>query len=314
MFQQPARPAGNVHVEFKAGKCEWSGRMVTPDKRKGKIVLMTAEEDGMMRFQWHDREKSELAIDLIVINDAYLEKIDKCKDGRVYVLRFTSSDKKLLFWMQEPNSKADKDEELVKTFNEAVGAKIPEKGATPAAAPATGAAAAPAPAGGLPGAANQPVDPQLRAILQQWLAEQPAAGPRTPPVPLGAVLTTEVLQGLMTDEEAVKEMSALLPEGQQTSEDLRDALASPQLQQSLNSLSQAVHSDQLPVLFASLGLDTSAIATAAPGSDALEVLCRAMEASAPPAPATTEASAGGAAAPTGGADSGSGGDGAAPAS
>mmetsp|Transcript_105792 Transcript_105792/g.183913 ORF Transcript_105792/g.183913 Transcript_105792/m.183913 type:complete len:309 (-) Transcript_105792:79-1005(-) len=300
MFQQPARPNGNVHVEFRAGKMEWNGRMVTPDKRKGKIVLMTAEEEQLMHFQWYDREKNELAIDLIVINDAYLEKIEKCTTGRVYLLRFTSSDKKLFFWMQEP--KNEKDEEFIKTFNETIGAKIPEKGAAPAApaaAAGTAAAAAPAPgAAGLPGA-DQPVDPQLRAILQQWLEQQPAAGPRTPPVPLTAVLTTEVLQGLMSDEDAVKEMSGLLPEGQQTTDDLRDALSSPQLQQSLGGLSQAVHSDQLPVLFASLGLDTSAIATAAPGSDALEVLCRAMEANAPAPPAATEAPAGDAAPPSG---------------
>merc|ERR1719353_1192958 len=85
-----------------------------------------------MHFQWMEREKNETAIDLIVINDAYLEKIEKCKDGRVYLLRFTSSEKKLFFWMQEP--KAEKDAELVKTFNEAIGAEIPEKGAPKPAA------------------------------------------------------------------------------------------------------------------------------------------------------------------------------------
>merc|ERR1719247_4085894 len=66
-----------------------------------------------MHFQWMEREKNETAIDLIVINDAYLEKIEKCKTGRVYLLRFTSSEKKLFFWMQEP--KSDKDDEKCKT-------------------------------------------------------------------------------------------------------------------------------------------------------------------------------------------------------
>merc|ERR1719161_659617 len=76
-----------------------------------------------MHFQWMEREKNETAIDLIVINDAYLEKIEKCKTGRVYLLRFTSSEKKLFFWMQEP--KSDKDDELVKTFNEAIEHRYP---------------------------------------------------------------------------------------------------------------------------------------------------------------------------------------------
>lgn len=264
MFQQPHKPNGNVLVEFRAGKMDWNGKMVTPDKRKGKIILMSGEDDQLMHFQWMEREKNETAIDLIVINDAYLEKIEKCKTGRVYLLRFTSSEKKLFFWMQEP--KSDKDDELVKTFNEAIGAQIPDKKAksTPAAA---------APAAGLPGA-SQNIDPAIRAMVEQFIANQ---GPRTPPVPLGTVLTTEVLQSLMSDDAAVAEMSTLLPPGQQTSEDLREALGSPQLQQSLSALTQAIHSDQLPVLFSSLGLDPSVIASTPPGTDALEMLIRAME-------------------------------------
>merc|ERR1719265_820000 len=87
-----------------------------------------------MHFQWYDREKNEAVTDLIVINDAYLERIEKCTTGRVYLLRFTSSDKKMFFWMQEP--KTDKDDELVKTFNETIGATIPEKKTTSGAAPA----------------------------------------------------------------------------------------------------------------------------------------------------------------------------------
>lgn len=282
MFQAPVRPNGTVHVEFKAGRMDWDGKMVTADKRKGKMILLTNPEEQLMHIQWMDREKNETGIDLITINDAYFEKIDKCKDGRVYLLRFTSSDKKLFFWMQEP--KDDKDDELIKKFNETVGAKIPEKGSAPtnasATTPSTGAA---------PTAGQQPIDPQLRAILSQILAQQgPTGQPRTPPVPLQSVLTTEVLQGLMTDEAAVSEMSALLPPGQQSPEDLREALQSAQLQQAIGGLTQAIHSDQLPVLFSSLGLDPSSIATAAPGSDALELLVRAMEgaqSAEPPAPA-----------------------------
>merc|ERR1719229_1885200 len=105
--------------------------MVTADKRKGKLVLLTSEEEQLMHVQWYERDKSEASIDLIVINDAYLEKIEKCTTGRVYLLRFTSSDKKHFFWMQEP--KADGDADLVKKFNEATGADIPDKSSAPAA-------------------------------------------------------------------------------------------------------------------------------------------------------------------------------------
>jgi hypothetical protein len=251
---------------------DWDGKMVTADKRKGKLILLTNVEEQLMHIQWMDREKNETGIDLITINDAYFEKIEKCKDGRVFLLRFTSSEKKLFFWMQEP--KSDNDEELIKKFNETVGAKIPEKGSAPTSTSAPTPSLAPA-------AGEQPIDPQLRAVLQQILAQQ-SGQPRTPPVPLQTVLTTEVLQGLLTDETAVAEMTGLLPPGQQTTDDLREALQSAQLQQAIGGLTQAIHSDQLPVLFSSLGLDPSSIATAAPGSDALELLVRAMEGATPP--------------------------------
>jgi len=283
LFQQPVQAPGQVHVEFRAGLCEWDGKSkVVPDKRKGKVVLCTSTEDQMMHLQWVDRENNKVETDLFIVADAYLERIEKCKtgktiDGRVYILRFTSSKKKMFFWMQEPDETGDA--EKVKKFNESIGATIPDNKPTGA----TGSAAA---------ASQQEVDPQLREILNQFLANQGAVGQRQPPLSLNSVLTTDVLQGLLTDDKAVEEMQALMPEGQRTKDDLKNALVSPQLQQSLNSLSQAVHSDQLPLLFASLGLDATAITTAAPGTDALEVLCKAMEAQMGEGPAPDAAGAG----------------------
>jgi hypothetical protein len=266
MFQQPVRTPGTTHVEFRAGICEYDGvRKVTPDKRKGRLVLLTEESEQLMHVQWIDREKNEIVHDIIVINDVYLERIDKCKtgktiNGRVYLLRFTSNKRKIFFWMQEPDESMDA--ERIKKFNETVGAKVPES----KNAPVSGSVASAA-----------PIDPALQAVLNQFLAAQGQAGTSKPPVTLGVVLTTEVLQSLMTDEKAVEEMKALLPEGQQSAEDLRETLASPQVQQSLTGLTQAVHSEQLSVLFASLGLDATSIGQAAAGTDALEIFCKAME-------------------------------------
>lgn len=265
MFQAPIKPSGTVHLEFRAGKCDWDGKRVTPQKTKGKVVLYTSEEDQLMHVEWHDREKNAVGdVKLLLIKDGYLDKVEKCKDGRVLILRMTTTNKKFFFWLQEP--KAEGDDDIIKKFNETVGATIPEK--------KKGAA----------GAAPAEIDPALQAILTQFLNSQQqqqgqgaAATARTAPVPLSAVLTTEVLQGLTSDDTAMNEMMTLLPAGQQTRQDAHDALGSAQLQQNLQSLTQAIHSDQLPVLFTSLGLDPRAIMQAPPGSDALELLCRAME-------------------------------------
>lgn len=270
MFQQAAQPAGEVHVEFKAGRLQWDGRMLTPEKEKGKVVLITTEEEGLMHLQWQNRTSKKTETDLIVINDCFLEKIDKCTDGRVYVARFTSSDKKLFFWMQEP--KEDDDKKVIDKFNETVGAKIPDK-KKPTTAPTV-----PATSGG---AAASSLDPELRAILEQLRETQggqqaQAAAQRTP-VSLGSVLSAETTQSLLTDDAAIEELSALLPEGYRTSNDVREALASPQMQQSLSSLTQAIYSDQLPLLFSSLGLDPTALATLPMGSDPLEIMCQVLE-------------------------------------
>jgi ubiquitin carboxyl-terminal hydrolase 5/13 len=148
LFQQPIRAPGSVHAEFKAGIMNWDGKTVTPDKRKGKVVLYTDDNDSLMHVRWHDREKNEIGkdkngtpIDSIVINDAYLEKIEKCTTGRVYILRYTTHDKKIFFWMQEP--KTDNDAELVKKFNDAIGATVPNKKAKSVAVEAPAAAAEP---------------------------------------------------------------------------------------------------------------------------------------------------------------------------
>lgn len=279
LFQQPSRPQGLVHVEFKAGRCEYDGRMITPDKRKGKVVLFTSEEEQLMHLQWHDREKSECVNDLIVINDAYFQKIEKCKDGRVYILRFTSSDKKMFFWMQEPD--ADGDAALISKFNEAVGATIPAKSNSIGTGGSGSAAIA-----AVRGAAAGDIDPALQNALQQFLQGQGAGaglpgaaqGQGAAQASISDVLTPELLASLAEDETASAELMQHLPESHRTREGLRGALGSPQLQQSLRGVAQAVHSDQLPVICSSLNLDPGALASAAvPGTDPLEALCRAME-------------------------------------
>ena len=42
--------------------------------------------------------------------------VKQCKTGRVFILKFKNSSRKLFFWMQEP--KSDKDEELMKKVND----------------------------------------------------------------------------------------------------------------------------------------------------------------------------------------------------
>ncbi|XP_034479454.1 proteasomal ubiquitin receptor ADRM1 homolog isoform X1 [Drosophila innubila] len=103
-------------VEFRAGRMNMVGKMVHPDARKG-LVYMTQSDDGLMHFCWKDRTSGKVEDDLIVFPDDFeYKRVDQCKSGRVYVLKFKSSSRRMFFWMQEP--KTDKDDEHCRRINE----------------------------------------------------------------------------------------------------------------------------------------------------------------------------------------------------
>ncbi|XP_037947796.1 proteasomal ubiquitin receptor ADRM1 homolog isoform X2 [Teleopsis dalmanni] len=107
--------SGNL-VEFRAGKMNMVGKMVHPDTRKG-LVYMSQGDDGLMHFCWKDRTTGKVEDDLIVFPDDFeYKRVDACKTGRVYVLKFKTSSRRLFFWIQEP--KTDKDDDNCRRVNE----------------------------------------------------------------------------------------------------------------------------------------------------------------------------------------------------
>ncbi|RNA43364.1 proteasomal ubiquitin receptor ADRM1 isoform X1 [Brachionus plicatilis] len=105
-------------VEFKAGKMSMVNKTVHPDKRKG-LVYVYQSDDALMHFCWKDRTSGIVEDDLMIFpDDVEIKKVSQCTTGRVYLLRFKSSNKKLFFWMQETES--DKDEKLWKKVNDSL--------------------------------------------------------------------------------------------------------------------------------------------------------------------------------------------------
>ncbi len=103
-------------VEFRAGKMSLSGTLVTPDKRKG-MVMVEQGDDQLMHFKWKDRSNGTIEDDLIIFpDDVEFKKVPQCTTGRVFILKFKSTTRKMFFWMQEP--KDDKDEEFCKKVND----------------------------------------------------------------------------------------------------------------------------------------------------------------------------------------------------
>ncbi|XP_052896359.1 proteasomal ubiquitin receptor ADRM1 homolog [Anopheles moucheti] len=110
---------GNRHlVEFRAGRMNMVNKMVHADNRKGLVYVYQAE-DGLIHFCWKDRTSGTLEDDLILFpDDCEFKKLDYVKNGRVYVLKFKSSSRRLFFWMQEP--KTDRDDEWCRRINEVI--------------------------------------------------------------------------------------------------------------------------------------------------------------------------------------------------
>lgn len=111
-----ARGQSKNLVEFKAGKMTMKGKMVHPDKRKG-LIYVHQTDDTLMHFCWKDRQSGAVVDDLLIFpEDCEFKRVPQCTTGRVYVLKFKSSKRKLFFWIQEP--KTDKDEENCRKVNE----------------------------------------------------------------------------------------------------------------------------------------------------------------------------------------------------
>lgn len=76
-----------------------------------------SSDDSLMHFCWKDRTSGQVEDDLIIFpDDAEFLKVPQCTTGRVFVLKFKTSPRRLFFWSQEP--KDDKDEEIVSKINE----------------------------------------------------------------------------------------------------------------------------------------------------------------------------------------------------
>lgn len=111
-------------VEFRAGRMNMVGKMVHPDKRRGLLYVYQAD-DMLIHFCWKDVTTGVVEDDLIIFpDDCEFKRVDQCKTGRVFLLKFKASNRRLFFWMQE--SKTDNDEDLCRRVNDAINNPPPQ--------------------------------------------------------------------------------------------------------------------------------------------------------------------------------------------
>ncbi|KAF8631798.1 hypothetical protein AX17_005013 [Amanita inopinata Kibby_2008] len=104
-------------LAFKAGRAfrREGTNTVDPDPTKGAIILSNGD-DGLLHFMWKNRTNDQIEEDLILFpSDASFVKVALPTSGRVYVLKFSSSNQRHFFWMQDAS--VVRDEEFVNNLN-----------------------------------------------------------------------------------------------------------------------------------------------------------------------------------------------------
>jgi hypothetical protein len=112
-----ALAGGETLLAFKAGRAfrREGSNVVEPSPVKGAIYL-TNGEDGLLHFIWKDRVTNDIQEDLILFPfDASFVKVDQVSSGRVYVLKFSSSNQRHFFWLQDAS--ASRDSEFIENLN-----------------------------------------------------------------------------------------------------------------------------------------------------------------------------------------------------
>jgi hypothetical protein len=260
-----------IMLEFRAGKMALQGRRVVPDARKG-LVRIARGDEGLIHFQWLDRNQNTVEDDQIVFPDeALFEKVNQSSD-RVYILKFNSDDRKLFFWMQEP--RAEGDAELCSSVNQYLNQPLEFPGEEGLAAAITEELEDMAEdntssrAGNLvvPNLSSEVSDvtsssgPVKLADLQRILNNLSGgpvgiAGDQDEGLALGDILKPELIMPLLEALPVQERLSSHLPEGHSRAEDILELLQSPPFRQQVDAFTYVLRTGQIDLT--QFGIDPS---------------------------------------------------------
>ncbi|KAN0123477.1 adhesion regulating molecule [Russula decolorans] len=250
-------------LAFKAGRAfrRDDTNTVEPSAAKGAIVIERGEDEEL-HFMWKNRETEETEENLILFPpDASFVSVPQAS-GRVYVLKFSSSDQRHFFWMQDASS--ERDEEFAFHVNRLL--QIPgyipvwdvadnlSASQTPGASTSAQVAA--------PAGAGQPTPEQLshlRSLVAQMSGGAVAAEPE---LSLTDVLSADNLNPLFASHpELIQTIFPHLPPdlpAGPSPEVLSQIISSPQFRAAVASFDRALRTGLLGGLVRQLGLPEEA--------------------------------------------------------
>lgn len=104
-------------LTFNAGRADYdeATKTVKPLAGPGKVIVNRDPDESYLYFSWEPRDKFEPPEDFpqfetyaLIPGDARWSHVKQCTSGRVFALKFLSSDKKEFFWMQSRTDAKDK--------------------------------------------------------------------------------------------------------------------------------------------------------------------------------------------------------------
>ncbi|TRM63950.1 proteasome complex subunit Rpn13 ubiquitin receptor-domain-containing protein [Schizophyllum amplum] len=251
--------ASEILLAFKAGRAvrRESSNFVDASATKGAVMLCKGE-DELLHFMWKNRVTNDVEEDLILFpGDASFVKVSQTP-GRVYVLKFSSSDQRHFFWMQDASPA--RDEEFVTNLNGLLEdpdfqPTWPEDAASTSTGPGTSNA---------PSASDFQATPEQLAQLQQILSRggSGAAAEAASDVSLTDILTPANLNPLFTSHpELISTLFPHLPPDlpmPPSTQVLRQIINSPQFRSAVGNFDQALRTGLLGNLVRAFGLPEEA--------------------------------------------------------
>jgi len=249
-------------LAFKAGRAfrREGTNFVDHSPEKGAIILQKGE-DELLHLIWRNRSTNEVEEDLILFpGDASFVKIPQVTGGRSYVLKFSSSNQRHFFWMQDAS--ISRDDEFVKNLNLVledpdripvwqIGSSSQPQASTSQAGSSRSAAA---PSGTTPEQLAQ-----LRSLVQSMSGNVPQGEPE---LSLNDILTPENLIPLFRSHpDLVPALFPHLPPDlptQPSEEVMQQIISSPQFRAAVRNFDQALRTGMLGGLVRGLGLPEEA--------------------------------------------------------
>ncbi|KAI0771252.1 proteasome complex subunit Rpn13 ubiquitin receptor-domain-containing protein [Trametes elegans] len=260
-----------TRLAFKAGRAFRRGdtNFVDADPTKGAVLLQNGE-DGLLHFIWKNRSNNQNEEDLILFpGDATFVKVEQSSWGRTYVLKFSSSNQRHFFWMQDADT--SRDEEFVGNVNRLLAdpSIVPIWYSGPAAGPSSSSGPAPSSGPGRGYQASAEELARIRSIVSTLGAggagpgdAQAAAAQPALEISLGDVLTPANLRPLFAARPELAQ--ALFPHlppdlpSAPTVETLERVVSSPQFRAAVRNLDMALRTGLLGGLVRTLGLPEEA--------------------------------------------------------